>query len=67
MGTSASPPIGKGPAWLLLALAVVAAVLYTIGIVIGSALLVLVGTVVTTVLYFLVRSRSKRQQRDVDT
>jgi hypothetical protein len=51
----------KGPAWLLLGLAVVAVVLYTVGIVIGSPLLILIGTVVTTVLYFVVRSRAKRQ------
>jgi hypothetical protein len=51
----------KGPAWLLLGMAVVAVVLYTVGIVIGSPLLILIGTVVTTVLYFVVRSRAKRQ------
>jgi hypothetical protein len=51
----------KGPAWLLLGMAVVAVVLYTVGIVIGSPLLILIGTVVTTALYFVVRSRAKRQ------
>ena len=51
----------KGPAWLLLGMAVVAVVLYTVGIVVGSPLLILVGMVVTTALYFLVRSRAKRQ------
>ena len=51
----------KGPAWLLLGMAVVAVVLYTVGIVIGSPLLILIGMVVTTALYFLVRSRAKRQ------
>ena len=57
-GTSA---FEKRQAWLLLSLALVAAVLYTVGIVIGSPLLILIGTVVTTVLYFVVRSRAKRQ------
>ena len=51
----------KGPAWLMLGMAVIAVVLYTVGIVIGSPLLILIGTVVTTVLYFVVRSRAKRQ------
>ena len=51
----------KGPAWLLLGMAVVAVVLYTVGIVIGSPLLILIGTVVTTALYFVVRSRATRQ------
>ena len=51
----------KGPAWLLLGVAVVAVVLYTVGIVIGSPLLILIGTVVTTALYFVVRSRATRQ------
>ena len=55
------PPFTKGPAWLLLGLAVAAVILYTVGIVVGSPLLVLIGTVVTTVLYFLVRFRGKRQ------
>jgi hypothetical protein len=57
-GTSA---FEKRQAWLLLSLALVAAVLYTVGIVIGSPLLILIGTVVTTVLYFVVRSRAKRR------
>ena len=57
-GTSA---FEKRQAWLLLGLALVAAVLYTVGIVVGSPLLILIGTVVTTVLYFVVRSRAKRQ------
>ena len=51
----------KGPAWLLLGMAVVAVVLYTVGIVIGRPLLILIGTVVTTALYFVVRSRATRQ------
>jgi Flp pilus assembly protein TadB len=51
----------KGPAWLLLGMALVAVVLYTVGIVIGSPLLILIGTVVTTVLYFVVRSQAKRR------
>jgi len=55
------PVFSKGPAWLLLAMAVVAVVLYTVGIIVGSPLLILIGTVVTTALYFLVRSRAKRQ------
>jgi Flp pilus assembly protein TadB len=55
------PAFEKGPAWLLLGMAVVAVVLYTVGIVVGSPLLILIGTVVTTVLYFVVRSRAKRQ------
>ena len=55
------PPFNKGQAWLLLGLAVIAVVLYTVGIVVGSPLLILIGTVVTTALYFLVRSRAKRQ------
>jgi hypothetical protein len=32
-----------------------------VGIVVGSPLLILIGTVVTTVLYFVVRSQAKRQ------
>lgn len=55
------PPFTKGPAWLLLGMAVIAVVLYTVGIVVGSPLLVLIGTVVTTALYFLVRYRGKHQ------
>jgi hypothetical protein len=55
------PAFSKGPAWLLLGMAVIAVVLYTVGIVVGSPLLILIGTVVTTVLYFVVRSRAKRQ------
>jgi hypothetical protein len=55
------PAFRKGPAWLLLGLAVIAVVLYTVGIVVGSPLLILIGTVVTTVLYFVVRSQAKRQ------
>ena len=51
----------KGPAWLLLGMAIVAVVLYTVGIVVGSPLLILIGMVVTIVLYFVVRSRAKRQ------
>lgn len=67
MATPGAPPFNKGSAWVLLALAVIAVVLYTVGIVIGSALLILIGTVVTTLLYFLVRSRSKRQARGADS
>jgi hypothetical protein len=63
MGAPDATSFNKRFAWLLLALAVIAAVLYTVGIVIGSPVLILVGTVVTTALYFLVRSRSKRQGR----
>ena len=55
------PAFSKGPAWLLLGMAVIAVVLYTVGIVVGSPLLILIGTMVTTVLYFVVRSRAKRQ------
>jgi hypothetical protein len=55
------PPFKKSEAWILLGLAFGAVVLYTVGIVVGSPLLVLIGTVVTTVLYFLVRFRGKRQ------
>jgi hypothetical protein len=55
------PAFTKGPAWLLLGMAVIAVVLYTVGIVVGSPLLILIGTVVTTALYFLVRFRAKRQ------
>jgi hypothetical protein len=55
------PAFTKGPAWLLLGMAVISVVLYTVGIVVGNPLLVLIGTVVTTVLYFLVRYRGKRQ------
>jgi hypothetical protein len=54
-------PFKKGEAWILLGLALSAVVLYTVGIVIGSPLLILIGTVVTTALYFLVRFRGKRQ------
>jgi len=63
MSTPDAKPFNRGSAWILLGLAVIAVVLYTVGIVIGSPVLILVGTVVTTALYFLVRSRSKRQGR----
>jgi hypothetical protein len=51
----------KPEAWLLLGLVVLAAVLYTVGIVVGSPLLILIGTLVTTALYFVLRARSKRE------
>jgi hypothetical protein len=63
MSTPDAKPFNRGSAWILLGHAVIAVVLYTVGIVIGSPVLILVGTVVTTALYFLVRSRSKRQGR----
>jgi hypothetical protein len=61
MSAPETKPFNRGSAWVLLGLALIAVVLYTVGIVIGSPVLILVGTVVTTALYFLVRSRSKRQ------
>jgi hypothetical protein len=61
MSTRGESPFTKNSAWLLLGLAAAAAVLYTVGIVIGNPLLILIGMVVTIALYFLLRSRAKRQ------
>jgi hypothetical protein len=63
VATSGGSPFTKGSAWLLLGLASAAAVLYTIGIVIGNPLLIVIGMVVTIALYFVLRSRTKRQAR----
>jgi hypothetical protein len=52
----------KPEAWMLLGLVVAAAALYTVGIVIGNALLILIGTLVTTGLYFVLRARAKREE-----
>jgi hypothetical protein len=52
--------MAKREAWLLLALAVLAAVLYTVGLVVGSPVLLLIGTVVTVALFFFLRARARR-------
>jgi hypothetical protein len=52
-------PLERREAWAMLALAVVAATLYTAGIVVGSAGLVVVGGVVTVALWFVLRTRTR--------